>query len=270
MEFIYSRAHLVLDLLQELEIEFRNKSFGIIPIKQRGGSTILKALQQNISPIMDKTELINFDYNNNGFDVELNSETGPLQARSKYLVLATGGYSGQFENTDNSKYKSYNIFDIVRKNGGSIINTDCIFSHPFGYSGGKKVLIGGESQLGEFEDDNGDYVFNEKTRKLIKDDDYHEIFDQLLKQAENCRKKGLSVYFIGPERKELIVPSVHYTSGGIKTDHLGNVIGHENLFAIGECQANGSRKNGRFPGYPFTAAIVCAKVLGEYFSKNFK
>ncbi len=64
-----------------------------------------------------------------------------------------------------------------------------------------------------------------------------------------------------------ITPYVHYTAGGIKTDRLGRVEGCEDLFAVGECQANGFKNNGRLPGYPFTSAVVYSKILAEYFSK---
>ncbi|MFC1697134.1 FAD-binding protein [Nanoarchaeota archaeon] len=283
MEFIYSQTNLIPKFLDEINIEYEKRSFGIIPVKQRGGIKILKKLQKNLK-INTGTELIDFKKNNNNmFDIYLKNRNNNeiFRIQSKYLVLATGGYSGKYENTDNVKYNSYNIFDLVKKNNGKIINTHCKFIHPFGYNGGKKILIGKQAKSGEFVDKDGNYVFKKKQREMIKNDNYHEIFDQLIKQADECRQKGSDVYFISSnedlnlnkknsekneiDKKTIITPCIHYTSGGIKTDYLGRVKGIENLFAIGECQANGSRNNGRFPGYPFTSSIVYAKKLGEYF-----
>ena len=267
MRFVYSQTHLVPELLTDLGVEFEKRSFGIIPIKQRGGNTIVKKLQSSIPNILTETMLIDFS-RTDSFDITFKKAEGIFRAKSKFLVLATGGYAGSFSNTDNLKYSTYNIFDLVRKNKGEIINTECLFIHPFGYKGGKHILIGKVTKTGEFVDDHGNFVFNEKTRQLIKDDNYHEIFDQLLAQADTCRANGSEVYFVNAEMKEKVTPCIHYTSGGVRTDYLGRAVGCPGLFAIGECQANGSRKNGRFPGYPFTSSIVYGKVLAGYFAKE--
>jgi aspartate oxidase len=265
MEKIYSQTSLVSKTFEELNIEFEERSFGIIPVKQRGGRTILENIQKHIPSIFVETELIDFSKTSKGYDIFLKKDDCINKINSKYLVLATGGYSGTFKNTDNMRYNNYNVFDMVKKNEGQIINENCIFLHPFGYAGGTKILIGKEAKNGEFLDKKRNFVFNEKTRNMIKDDNYHEIFDQLIKQADKCRTEGSSVYFVNSERKEEILPCVHYTSGGIKTDDLGRAIGCKNLFAIGECQSNGSKNNGRFPGYPFTSAIVYGAELSNFF-----
>lgn len=269
MRFVYSRAGIVLDLFKELNIDFEYRSFGIIPSsKKRGGKIILKKLQQYISSFETGTELTDFIQTNEGFEVNLRKNNGITKVKSKYLVLATGGYGGTFTYTDSFRYKSYNVFDIVKKNGGKISNLDCIFVHPFGYANGKKILIGDETKRGEFIDSKGNYVFDKETRRLIKDDNYHEVFNQLLEQENACRNRGSKVYFADSNKKIEIVPTVHYTSGGIKTNYLGEVTGCKDLFAVGECSVNGSRNGGRFPGYPFTSAIVYGKVLGQILSSD--
>jgi len=263
MSFVYSRANLVMGLFEELGIDFEHRSFGIIPSsKGRGGKVILERLQQHISSFETQTELINFIKTDEAFEVYLRKKGMDIQVKSKYLVLATGGYGGTFKHTDNFRYKNYNIFDIVRNNGGKIKNLDCILTHPFGYNKGKNILIGNETKRGEFVDYRGNFIFDKKTRKLIKNDDYHEIFARILKRIDACRSGGYKVYFTNSRRKVEICPSIHYTAGGIKTDYLSQVIGCKNLFAIGECRADGSRNGGRLPGYPFTSSIVNGKVLG--------
>jgi len=279
MKFVYSRTHLVPEFLKELKIKFRKRSFGVIPeTKIRGGAAILEKLQESL-PIMTSTQLVDFekinDKSGEGFELTLKRPEGIYKLRTKYLVLATGGYGGKFKHTNNIRYNSYNIFSLVKKNGGKIINKDCIFYHPFGMGKGTEVLTGKESAKGEFVDSKGNFVFDAETRQKVRDDSYHEIFPALLRQIRSCRRKGLSVYFVRDrndkgkkqQEKKEVVPTVHYTSGGIKTEGIGTVEGCKNLFAIGECQANGSRNNGRLPGYPFTSAVVHAKALGEYFSK---
>ena len=64
----------------------------------------------------------------------------------------------------------------------------------------------------------------------------------------------------------LISPSAHYTAGGIETDKYGKVKGCENIYAIGECRADGSRNGGRLPGYAFTEAIVHGLTLARRFA----
>lgn len=264
MNFIYSNAEMAIDLFKELNIDFEHRSFGIIPLcNGRGGRNILEKMQEKIPSIETETELTDFEKNNSIFEVRLRKNKKSIIIKCKHLVLATGGYGGIFEHNDNFQYKNYNVFDIVKKNRGEIINIDCVFVHPFGYQKGKKILLGSEIKEGEFLDSDGNFAFDHETRQLIKQNNYHEIFDKLVEQINNHTEKGRQVYFVDSRRKIAIKPTVHYTSGGIKTDFAGRVIGFENLFAIGECKADGSRNGGRFPGYPFTSAIVNAKILAK-------
>lgn len=247
-----------------MDIDYERRSFGVIPSgKERGGKTILKAIQQQIPNIETNMELIDFAEDGNDFNVQFRKNGELVTMKSNTLVLATGGYGGTFGCTDNFRYGSYRIFDLVKKNGGEVVNVDCVFVHPFGYYGGRKILIGNETKGGDFVDSYGKPVFDEETRRAIANNNYHEIFPRILHQIETCRKRGLDVYFVYKNKKIEICPTVHYTAGGIKTDYLGRVIGCENLFAIGECRADGSRNGGRLPGYPFTSAIVDGKVLGD-------
>ncbi len=269
LRFVYSQSGMILDLFGELGIDFEYRSFGIIPSSERrGGRVILERIQKHIPVFMTGMEVISISQIKHEFEIEAKTPEGMSRIRAKYVVLATGGYGGTFEHTDNCRYKNYNIFDMVRQLGGEIINMDSIFVHPFGYCGGRKILIGNETRNGEFVDENGGFVFDERVRKLVKNNDYHEIFPEVLAQTDACRLRGRAVCFVSSDgKKTKIVPSVHYTGGGIKTDYLGRVVGNdgliENLFAIGECQADGSKNGGRLPGYPFTAAIVYGKVLAE-------
>jgi len=268
IRFVYSRSGLVVELFQELEIDFEYRSFGIIPIgRKRGGRIILESLQKNIPSFETETELTDFSQDKNGFKIQLRKQNKIISTRTRYLVLATGGYAGTFVFNDNIQYTKYSIFELVRKNGGEVINLDCIFVHPFGYNQGRKIFIGNEIKNGEFIDSEGNFVFDREIRELVKTNNYHESFPLLVAQIESCKKRNSKVYFISNNKKFEITPTVHYTAGGIKTDPFGKVMGCKYLFAIGECKADGSRNGGRFPGYPFTSSIVNASFLADYFHK---
>jgi aspartate oxidase len=53
--------------------------------------------------------------------------------------------------------------------------------------------------------------------------------------------KNKKVLFGGKE----IAPCNHYTNKGIVTNYEGKA--RDNVYAIGECQVNGDKKNGRLP-----------------------
>jgi succinate dehydrogenase/fumarate reductase flavoprotein subunit len=185
---------------------------------------------------------------------------GHNSIRVKYLVLATGGYGGKFEFTDNFRYKSYSIFDLVRKSGGFIKNEESIFIHPFGFNKGKRILTGIESMKGEFIDSKRGFVFDSNLRKKIRENNYHESFPEILSQIKQVHDERKKIYFVSDSEIE-ITPTVHYTGGGIEADEYGEVNRIKGLFAIGECRADGSKLGGRLPGYAFTSAIVDGKNL---------
>ncbi len=265
IRFIYESSGLVVELLEELGIPFEYRSFGVIPTTTvRGGRIMMQELQKRIPMIMNHSELVDFTKEKDHFEIRINRPDNEHAIRAKNLVLATGGYDGNF----NDKDKSFRLFSKVEKNKGRIVNLDCIFRHPFGLNGNGEVLIGAVSSKGEFMDEQGNYVFDAKARESIRKDSYHEMFDVLIDQIESRISEGHEVFFIDDKSKVRVKPCVHYTSGGIKTDYLGRAVGCEGLFAIGECQADGSKKPGRLPGHPFTAAIVYGRVLAEHFGRK--
>ena len=259
--FIYRHAEQAISLLEELKISYEQRSFGVIPLgKRRGGNTVLRALQSHLASIQTERELKDFIKEEQEFTLLFNH--GMISTR--YLVLATGGFGGhpEFQHTDNFRYPTYSIPEIVVRNGGTIINQDCIFIHPFGHNKGRNILIGIEVKKGDFIDEKGNYVFDAETRNLIRNNNYHEIFDRVLQVISSYGRRA-KVYFVDNERKIEIHPTVHYTAGGIKADYLGRVVGCKNIFAMGECRADGSKNGGRLPGYAFTSAVVDAKHLAE-------
>ena len=85
----------------------------------------------------------------------------------------------------------------------------------------------------------------------------------LVKQEIDNLEKGNKIYFMNSKRKLEIIPTVHYTAGGIKTDYLSEVVGCKNLFAIGECKADGSKREGRFPWISIYFSYCQWEVFGR-------
>ena len=213
-----------------------------------------------------KTKFIDFCRDYSGFCSIVDSKGCLKSIQSRFLVLATGGLGGTYPHTDNYRYCAYNIHAFVELHGGRIRDLDCLFEHPFGYRNGRRILIGNESKQGEFYDNSGNFVFDSRLRQLIKDNDYHESFAEVLTSIKGATNKG-AVYFYDGLRKLEIVPTVHYTAGGIVNSIDCSVVGIPGLFAIGECAADGNKNGGRLPGYAFTSAIVYGKYLAEFFSR---
>lgn len=271
MRLVYSNVHYVIDMLEELRINFECRTFGVIPTyNRRGGKIILERLQAPLTQVATETELVDFTKTSTGFAVSVRRHGKTFSINAQHLVLATGGFAGTFLYNDNVVYKSYCALGLARKNGARLENLDCLFVHPFGYHNGRNILIGSESKQGQFVDSNGEPVFDGEVSNLVKSNKYHEIFPRILEQLKSCRDSGRTPFFIDNKRKLEIVPTVHYTAGGIMTNALGQVPGCDNLYAVGECRADGSKKGGRFPGYAFTAGIVYGKLLAEHLAALLK
>lgn len=268
MKFVYTRANLVQSLFEELGIEFEQRAFGVIPRgKERGGLTILKRLQRHIPAIQTETKLASLSRKQGLSHAMLGKHGTVFKIKAKHVVLATGGFASHFPYSDAFRNQNTGLFEMVQGIGGHIMNSHCLFLHPFAFNKGRQILIGKDVSQGSFVDNEGHFVFSKHARQILETDSYHENFSQLLFQSAACRQRGSQVYFALGNRVIRIVPTAHYTAGGIKTDFLGRVLGCKNLFAVGECTADGSRNGGRLPGYAFTAAIVYGKELGKTLSK---
>lgn len=269
VRFIYSNAGSVKDFFSELGIRYKKRSFGIIPSgKERGGAKILRALQKNISAIETSAHLVHLSESNSVFRAIFRRKGTHFKVRAKKVVLATGGYAGHFAHTPAFRNHNLKIFEMVQLLGGLVVNNHCVFLHPFAFNRGREILTGNKVKLGQFVDNEGNLVFRKRTRHMLENNCYHECFDRLLAESNARRKQGHGIIFAFGNQAIPIMPAAHYTSGGIRTDQFGRVFGCNNLFAVGECAADGKRNGGRLPGYPFTAAIVQGKVLGERLSKK--
>lgn len=176
--------------------------------------------------------------------VHLKNEKFHFDLKSKNLVIAIGGFAGKFQNTDCFRYGDYSAFYILKEKGCKLINMDCLFVHPFGYRKGIRIMTGPEVANGKFIDGAGNILLPEPIRSLVKNNKYHEIFDKVISVMYS---NGKEVFFKSNQSLVQMVPSVHYTAGGLKTDLYGGVEGIENLYAIGECRADGDKNDWRLP-----------------------
>ena len=268
LRFVYENSYKVSPFLDELGVPYEKRSFGVIPSgKKQGGLVLMKALLDSINPVHSGITLEKLRRTKDGFEAVLSEKGAERSVFTKKIILTTGGLGGRFSRSNNITYSKYNIFPLVKELGGEIVNENCLFIHPFGYSKGKDILIGKQSQKGELLDESGDYVFSERVRKMIKDDSYHEHFELVLKEEQKALEKS-KIYFHDGHVRLKIEPTVHYTSGGILTDEIGRVQGIKGLYALGECQANGSRNQGRLPGYALTSIVVQGKAIARKISKE--
>ena len=268
VRFVYSRAENVLELFNELSLDYANRAFGVIPVYNvKGGYVLLKKLHEGIHSILTNASFINFQRSGREINSIVKRGEEFIDVSSNNLVFASGGFGGKFKHTDCFRYNDYSLFNSISSQGLKTKNLECLFVHPFGYKSGKLILTGIESSRGEFVNSNGNYAFDENIRKMIKGNDYHEIFDEVLGKIEAIKESGSKIYFKDKNRRVEISPTVHYTAGGIETDIFGGVMGNEGIYAIGECRADGSKNGGRLPGYAFTSSIVHAKNLADILAR---
>lgn len=257
-----------MSLFQELKVDFEYRTFGVIPTyKVKGGYVILESLQDRIGNISTNTELVDVVADKDHYTALLKKDGEIEKIKADKIVFATGGFGGKFRYTDCFRYKNYSPFGIILKLGGRTKNLQSVFVHPFGYNLGRLILTGKESSQGEFLTDEGNPAFSEEIRKMIKANAYHEQMPLLVLSIEEMIRAGRKVIFHNGQKTMEIVPTVHYTGGGIETNPYGKVLGCEDIYAIGECRSDGANHGGRLPGYAFTSAIVHAKFLAKEFSK---
>ncbi|MEK6890451.1 MAG: FAD-binding protein [Nanoarchaeota archaeon] len=268
VRYVYERADLARELYDELGIDYERRSFGIIPIRKnvRQGYSVLKKLQENIESINENTKLVGLYKEGTSYRAVVQQGLERKEIKADKVIFATGGFGGRFKDSDCFRYKDYNSLEVAKNVGANLKNLENVFFHPFGYNNGKSILTGKESSAGEFFKEDGSLLFTEEMSKLVRADNYHERFEDLEKVVEAEIGKGGKVLFRSDGREIVISPSAHYTAGGIETDKYAQVKGGENLYAIGECRADGSRNGGRLPGYAFTEAIVHGLTLARSFA----
>lgn len=268
VRYIYENAELVNELYRNLRLDYEKRSFGVIPNANgvKAGCLVIKKLQERLRNISVESKLVDLFKEGEGYSALLRIGREYHSVKANRVIFATGGFAGMFRSTDCYKYRDYNSYGIAVSNGAKLKNLENIFFHPFGYNNGRRILTGKESSKGEFLREDGSLFFNEELRARIKEDNYHERMSEIRRIIEDEKDRGGRVLFRTEGKEFDINPSAHYTAGGIETDKYGMVLGCENMYAIGECRADGSKNGGRLPGYAFTSAIVHGLTLARRFA----
>lgn len=270
VRYVYENADFVNELYSNLRLDCERRSFGVIPKTNgvKAGYLVLRKLQEELRDVSVGTKLVDLFKEGEKYSALLRIGKEYHSVKANRVVFATGGFAGMFRNTDCFRYRDYNAYGIALSNGASIKNLENVFFHPFGYNNGRRILTGKESSAGEFFKGDGSLFFDDELRRRIKADNYHEKMSEIRRAIEDEINANGRVLFRTDGKEIDINPSAHYTAGGIETDKYGAVIGCENMYAIGECRADGSRNGGRLPGYAFTSAIVHGLTLARRFASK--
>lgn len=278
VESVYENSDLVYEFLNEMNLKYYNLAFGLkVKAKKRAGKVILNKLQGEIdNNILCSNELRSVNaYDTKGFIISLYDRTKDNynNLRVNNLIFASGGICGKFEINNNWRYNNYNAFDILNNLQANVLEFGNIFYHPFSYNNGKNILTGEKVCRGSFINSKGDYIFNREIRKMLKENNYHEMFDELTSIINSNYSSGEDVFFLANSNSILIRPTAHYMPFGVKINSNCQVLNDENkvidnLFAIGEICFDSKKNYGRLPGFSLTSIVVRANIIANYLNNK--
>jgi L-aspartate oxidase len=210
---------------------------------------------------------------------------------SDYVVLATGGIGGLYENSTNFAHITGDAIGIALKNNIELKDVHYIQIHPttlYSKKPGRRFLIS-ESVRGE-----GALLYNKNKERFVdellpRDILTKEIFEQM--EKEQSEFVWLSMKEMGEERikkrfpniyrkcleegynitKEMIpvVPAQHYYMGGIRVDENSET-SMKHLYAIGETSCNGVHGANRLASNSLLESLVFAKRSALHVTKNYE
>ncbi|WP_233277527.1 FAD-dependent oxidoreductase [Paenibacillus durus] len=293
IETLYRNSGIIIDFFEELRIPYEKTSFGIMPeclIKSHGGKKLINGLLQHIEQPMCNKILIHLDKSDHGI-IALFYDTQSDQFISiytNYLVLATGGYAGQFSYNDNSPGSTGEAHILAKKIGARLKGMSTLMCHPWSIYNGRQILLGGVVSMsqGKIVDKEGVQLLkDDHISDAIARDDYHEMIDEILKFQLDCIKQKKEMYLdlshvdenllnekfkkygsspnVVNNKKIKITPTMHYSSGGIEINANAEVINLNRVFVTGEAQFNGDLGMGRIPGQAYASGIVFGKLIAD-------
>ncbi|MGG4220005.1 FAD-binding protein [Paenibacillus jamilae] len=293
IEALYRNSDTIINFFEELGISYEKTSIGVMPeclIKSQGGKKLINCLLQHIEQPLCNKILIHLEKSDQGiialfYDIQLDQF---IRMYTNYLVLATGGYAGQFNYNDNSPGSTGETLILAKKIGARLKGMSTVMCHPWSIYNGRQILLGGVVSLSQGK------IVDEKGVQLLKDedlcdaiarDDYHEMIDEILHFQLDCvsqkkdmyldmrhadenvlnerfKKYGFSTNVV-KNKKIKITPTMHYSSGGIEINAHAEVLNLNRVFATGEAQFNGDLGTGRIPGQAFASGIVFGKLIAD-------
>ena len=206
---------------------------------------------------------------------------------AKTTILATGGYAGIYSNnTTNTYSNSADGLAVAFRAGVKLSNMEFVQFHPTTLVN-TNILIS-ESARGE-----GAYLVDKDGNRFIdelksRDEVTKAIYERILNKEKiflDLRHLGLNkINELIPQERKLafefsnikiedellpIIPSAHYSMGGIKTNINGetNII---NLFAVGECANASIHGANRLGGNSLLEIVTLGRHIGTYVSNKAK
>ncbi|WP_252508890.1 FAD-binding protein [Paenibacillus peoriae] len=298
IEALYRNSNIIINFFEELGIPYEKTSFGIMPeclIKSHGGKKLINCLLQHIEQPMCNKILIHLEKYDQGiiaifYDIQSDQF---IRIFTNYLVLATGGYAGQFCFNDNSPGSTGETLILAKKIGARLKGMSTVMCHPWSIYNGRQILLGGVVSLsqGKIIDEDGVQLLKDKyICDAIARDDYHEMIDEILKFQLECIKQKKDMYLdmshadenvlnekfkkygfspkVVKNKRIKITPTMHYSSGGIEINANAEAINLNRVFATGEAQFNGDLGIGRIPGQAFASGIVFGKLIADKIAKE--
>jgi L-aspartate oxidase len=255
---------------------------------------LLKAaeLKKNIT-IMEHTTMIDLICRENSCrGIMVQCKNGAIrQMEAGYVVLATGGIGGLFQNSTNYSHITGDALALAIKYNIKLKNMNYIQIHPtalYSVKPGRRYLIS-ESVRGE-----GGYLYNKDGKRFVdellpRDLLTKEIYRQMEKEGSNyvrlsiqhlesdyikkrfpniykhCLKEGYDI------TRECIpvTPAQHYFMGGIQAD-LDGKTSMKRLYAVGETSCNGVHGANRLASNSLLESLVFAKLAAIHISENFR
>jgi L-aspartate oxidase len=248
--------------------------------------------RENIE-ILDYTTMVDLICDQNTcLGVVVSSKAGEIRLfGANYVVLATGGLGGLYEQSTNYAHLTGDAIAVAIKHNILLENINYVQFHPtalYSTSPGRRFLIS-ESVRGE-----GGVLYNAKMERFVnellpRDLLTREIYKQMEIEASKyvwlsmkemdgdfikrrfpniyryCLSQGYDV------TKECIpvTPAQHYLMGGIKVD-LDSKTSMEHLYAVGETSCNGVHGANRLASNSLLESLIFAKRAARHIEQNYE
>jgi L-aspartate oxidase len=240
-------------------------------------------------------EKIHLNYENEFDCIDVSSNGKNLQYKSKYLILASGGYAGIYSKNTNDPYINGDLAAQCFKLGAEIEDIEFVQFHPTVlFKEGFEPFLISEAVRGE-----GAKLLNSKNEQfMIK---YHPlkelasrdivsraIFEEIRIQEndsislnlssideekilsnfpliyENCLLRNINII----KENIPVFPAAHYSMGGIKVN-LNGETSISRIYAVGEVACNGLHGANRLASNSLIESFVFGKRIADLLNNKF-
>lgn len=144
IESIYSNQKFLLEMLEDLKVNFKKTPIGIMPYDDKhklAGTLLMKELGKTVRNILTDTFLIDIKTHDNYVEcLVFNKQKGLFYINCGMLVVSTGGFANLFEYNDNSNTATGECTYLLQKHTKKLKGISTIMFHPFGVDNGKRIL----------------------------------------------------------------------------------------------------------------------------------